>query len=82
MALRKVWTKAAKGRLSPKEQCKLWALRQVLQLLGKDEAQYDWGSKQVLVEGGAVGPAGVAKGGEGMVRLRLVDSGAMCVPRV
>ena len=53
MLLRDIWTVAAEGRLSPREQCKLWALRQVLQLLGKDEAQYDWMSKQVLVEGGA-----------------------------
>ena len=52
MLLRDIWTVAAGGRLSPREQCKLWALRQVLQLLGMDEAQYDWMSKQVFVEGG------------------------------
>ena len=52
MLLRDVWTVAAEGRLSPREQCKLWALRQVLRLLDKDDAQYEWMSSQVLVEGG------------------------------
>ena len=52
MALREAWTTAAPGRLSPAEQCKLWALRQVLRMQGEDDEQYDWMASQVTVMGG------------------------------
>ena len=52
MALREVWTKAAKGRLTPQEQCKLWALRQVMRKQGEDDNQYEWMALQVTVVGG------------------------------
>ena len=52
MALREAWTTAAPGRLSPAEQCKLWALRQVLRMQEEDDEQYDWMASQVTVMGG------------------------------
>ena len=52
MALRDAWTEAANGRLSPREQCKLWALRQVLRKQGEHDEQYEWMASQVTVAGG------------------------------
>ena len=75
MLLRDIWTVAAEGRLSPREQRKLWALRHVLQLLGKDETQYDWLSKQVLVEGGTHIQAGRRFGNSSSVSIVLVKVG-------
>ena len=40
MALREAWTTAAPGRLSPAEQCKLWALRQVLRMQEEDFVKF------------------------------------------
>ena len=75
MLLRDIWIVAAEGRLSAREQCKLWALRHVLQLLGKDEAQYDWMSKQVLVEGGTHIQAGRRFGNSPSASMVLVKVG-------
>ena len=52
MALRNAWTTAPHGRLTPKEQCKLWALREVLRKQGEAEDQYEWMASQVTVVGG------------------------------
>ena len=52
MSLRQLWTSAAKGRMAPKEQCKLWALREVLRAQGADSTQFEWMSQQVTVVGG------------------------------
>ena len=52
MALRDAWTAAAPGRLAPQEQCKLWALRQVLRKQGEYDGQYEWMASQVTVVGG------------------------------
>ena len=38
--------------MTPREQCKLWALREVLRKQGGDAAQYEWMSQQVTVVGG------------------------------
>ena len=45
-------SKAPHGKLPPSEQCKLWALREVLNKEGEDTAQYEWMSQQVQVKGG------------------------------
>jgi hypothetical protein len=42
MALQSAWTHASVGRLSPKEQAKLWGLREALKKLNEDEKQYEW----------------------------------------
>ena len=52
MLLRGIWTVAAEGRRSPGEQRKLRALRHVLQLLDKGDAEYDWMSTKGLVKDG------------------------------
>ena len=52
MALRTVWTHAAKGRMPPIEQAKLWALREVLRKQGEGPDQYTWMASQVRVQGG------------------------------
>ena len=52
MALRTKWTEALRGRLPPKEQAKLWALREVLRKQGDDGQQYLWMASQVRVVGG------------------------------
>ena len=52
LLLREAWTAAAPGRLAPQEQCKLWALRQVLRKQGEDDDQYEWMASQVIVVGG------------------------------
>ena len=51
MALHSAWTHAPKGRLPPKEQAKLWGLREALRLLGEDDTQYEWMSSKVHVVG-------------------------------
>ena len=38
--------------MSPKEQCKLWALRQVLRKQKEDEKQYAWMASQVTLADG------------------------------
>lgn len=52
MSLRQLWASAATGRMTPKEQCKLWALREVLRAQGADTTQFEWMSQQVTVVGG------------------------------
>ena len=52
MALQAKWTQAPQGRLPPKEQAKLWALREVLRKQGEDTNQFQWMSTQVQVKGG------------------------------
>ena len=52
MALHKVWTIAAKGRIAPMEQAKLWALRTVLRNQCEDDDQFQWMADEVLVVGG------------------------------
>ena len=52
MALRTVWTHAAKGRMPPIEQAKLWAFREVLRKQGESPDQYTWMASQVRVQGG------------------------------
>ena len=52
MALQAQWTHAPHGRLPPKEQAKLWALREVLRKQGEDCNQFQWMSTQVHVKGG------------------------------
>ena len=52
MALQAQWTHAPDGRLPPKEQAKLWALREVLRKQGEDCNQFQWMSTQVHVKGG------------------------------
>ena len=52
MTLQELWTRAAPDRMPPKEQCKLWALRQVLRKLSEDDDQYEWMASQVTVVGG------------------------------
>ena len=42
MALHTAWTQAPLGKLPPKEQAKLWALREVLRKQGEDPAQYSY----------------------------------------
>ena len=53
MTLHEIWTTAAEGRMSPKEQCKLWALRQVLRKQGEDDTQYEWMASQVMLARGS-----------------------------
>ena len=38
--------------MAPKDQCKLWALREVLRAQGGDTTQYEWMSQQATVVGG------------------------------
>ncbi len=52
MTLREMWTHAAPNRMAPKEQCKLWALRQVIRKNEENDKQYDWMASQVTVVGG------------------------------
>ena len=52
MALHAKWNDAPQGRLPPKEQAKLWALREVLRKQGEDCQQYLWMAGQVQVKGG------------------------------
>ena len=52
MALQAKWQEAPQGRLTPKEQAKLWALREVLRKQGEDCTQYVWMAGQVQVVGG------------------------------
>ena len=52
MALQAKWTHAPQGRLAPKEQAKLWALREVLRKQGEDCQQFEWMATQVQVVGG------------------------------
>ena len=42
-----VWLTAAKGRLPPVEQAKLWRLRETLRKTGQDYSQYQWMAGQV-----------------------------------
>ena len=49
MALREAWTSAPLGKLPPKEQAKLWALREVLLKQGEDPTQYEWMAERVNV---------------------------------
>jgi hypothetical protein len=53
MSLKAVWNKASQqNAMSPKEQCKLWALRQVLRKQKEDDKQYAWMASQVTLAGG------------------------------
>ena len=52
MALREAWTRAAEGRMSPSEQCKLWALREVLREQQQSDTQWEWMASRVQVVGG------------------------------
>ena len=52
MALREAWTRAAAGRMSPSEQCKLWALRKVLREQQQSDTQWEWMASRVQVVGG------------------------------
>ena len=52
MSLKELWTKAAGSRLALKEQCKLWALREILLKQGEDDTQYEWMSSQVFLGNG------------------------------
>ena len=52
MALHKVWAIAAKGRMAPMEQAKLWALRTVLRKQCEDDDQFQWMADEVHVVGG------------------------------
>ena len=52
MALHTVWTTAAKGRMPPMEQAKLWALRAVLRKQCEEDDQFQWMAEQVHVVGG------------------------------
>ena len=52
MALQAKWNHGPQGRLPPKEQAKLWALREVLRKQGEDCQQYRWMATQVQVMGG------------------------------
>ena len=46
MALQAKWTQAPEGRLPPKEQAKLWALREVLRKQGEDDNRLrKWGAR-------------------------------------
>ena len=51
MALREAWTRAADDRLPPKEQAKLWGLREALRKLDQDDTQYAWMASKVRVNG-------------------------------
>ena len=46
------WRTGRQGTLAPVEQAKLWALREVLHMLGEDDDQYQWMSGLVQVVGG------------------------------
>ena len=51
------WRTGRQGTLAPVEQAKLWALREVLRMLGEDDDQYQWMSGLVqVVGGGTPGP--------------------------
>ena len=52
MLIHDIWTVAVEGRRSPAEQRKPRALRHVLQLLDKGDAEYDWMPTKGLVEDG------------------------------
>ena len=52
MSLKEQWVKAAGSRMAPKEQCKLWVLREILQLHGEVTDQYDWMSSKVVLGNG------------------------------
>ena len=51
MALREAWTRAAADRLPPKEQAKLWGLREALRKLDAKDTQYAWTASKVRVNG-------------------------------
>ena len=51
MALREAWTRAAADRLPPKEQAKLWGLREALRKLNAKDTQYAWMASKVRVNG-------------------------------
>ena len=52
MSLKQLWTSAADSRMPLKEQCKLWALREVLRMQGEDDTRYGWMSTKVLLGNG------------------------------
>ena len=52
MALREAWSHAAQGRMPPKEQAKLWAVREVLKQMGEKADQYQRMSQFVVTAGG------------------------------
>ena len=83
MALHAKWHEAPQGRLTPKEQAKLWALREVLRKQGEDCTQYLWMAGQVEVAGGGH-PSREASGGFSsgwmLTRLAGILDGPMARP--
>ena len=61
MALSWKWTHAPQGHLPPKEQAKLWALREVLTKQGEDAEQYHWMASRVHVVGGGAPSRGAVR---------------------
>ena len=52
MSLKQLWTSASDMRMPLKEQCKLWALREVLRMQGEDDTRYGWMATKVLLGNG------------------------------
>ena len=53
MALKGAWHSAARRRLPPIEQAKLWGLRWALQKQKEDDTQWEWMASKVVTKGGS-----------------------------